>query len=67
MFAPIDCPFVDAVIDGFRDQRSWRTGRREQGALHRRYPLLAGVAPLLRRSALYTPVQRHMMPSSEDN
>ena len=37
------CPYLDAVIDGYQQQRPLRDGWRERVGLHQLYPLLAHV------------------------
>jgi fructosamine-3-kinase len=41
--ALFDCPFLDAVIDGYQGQRRLRPGWRQRAGLHQLYPLLAHV------------------------
>ena len=41
--ALFDCPFLDAVIDGYLEQRRLRPGWRLRTGLHQLYPLLAHV------------------------
>lgn len=44
MLALFGCPFFDAVLDGYQQQRPLREGWRDRVALHQLYPLLAHVA-----------------------
>ncbi len=44
MLALFGCPFLDAVLDGYQQQRPLREGWRDRIALHQLYPLLAHVA-----------------------
>ena len=43
MLALFGCPYLDAVIDGYQQQRPLRDGWRERVGLHQLYPLLAHV------------------------
>ena len=43
MLALFGCPFYDAVVDGYQDQRPLRPGWRQRRDLHQLYPLLAHV------------------------
>jgi fructosamine-3-kinase len=43
MLALFGCPFLDAVIDGYQEQRRLRPGWRLRTGLHQLYPLLAHV------------------------
>ena len=43
MLALFGCPFLDAVIDGYQDERRLRAGWRKRAGLHQLYPLLAHV------------------------
>ena len=46
MLALFGCPFLDAVIDGYQQQRPLRAGWRQRICLHQLYPLLAHVVLL---------------------
>jgi fructosamine-3-kinase len=43
MLALFGCPFLDAVIDGYRERRRLRVGWLRRIRLHQLYPLLAHV------------------------
>jgi fructosamine-3-kinase len=43
MLALFGCPFCDAVLDGYQNQRPLRPGWRQRRGLHQLYPLLAHV------------------------
>jgi fructosamine-3-kinase len=43
MLALFGCPFLDAVLDGYQQQRPLRAGWRQRVGLHQLYPLLAHV------------------------
>ena len=44
MLALFGCPYLDAVLDGYREVHPLRRGWRERIGLHQLYPLLAHVA-----------------------